>query len=58
METETKAALKGGYTAVICMANTKPVIDSVELYEEVMSRADTLPTNFSGFQYYQGFGRS
>ena len=43
METETKAALKGGYTAVICMANTKPVIDSVELYEEVMSRAEKLP---------------
>lgn len=29
--TGAKAAAKGGFTTVICMANTKPVIDNVEL---------------------------
>ncbi|MDR0937595.1 MAG: dihydroorotase [Oscillospiraceae bacterium] len=31
LETGAQAALAGGYTTVVCMANTKPVIDTPEL---------------------------
>ncbi|KIR03250.1 Dihydroorotase [Lachnospiraceae bacterium TWA4] len=40
--TGAKAAAKGGFTTVICMANTKPVIDSVDLLktnQEKMQKA-------------------
>ncbi|HEX3043804.1 MAG TPA: dihydroorotase [Bacillota bacterium] len=35
----TKAALKGGFTAVLCMANTNPVADSPVVIEYVKRRA-------------------
>ena len=37
--TETRAAAKGGVTAVCCMPNTKPTIDNADVVEYVRSRA-------------------
>lgn len=33
------AAAKGGFTSVVCMANTSPVVDSVETLKDIQSRA-------------------
>ena len=33
------AAAAGGYTTVICMANTKPVVDSPEILTDILTRA-------------------
>ncbi len=41
--TGAKAAAAGGYTTVVCMANTRPAIDSVEVYTEVQERENKLP---------------
>lgn len=38
--TATAAAAAGGFTAVVAMANTRPVIDSVEKFEEVQRKID------------------
>lgn len=38
--TGAKAAAKGGFTTVICMANTKPVIDNVELLKANQEKMD------------------
>lgn len=38
--TGAKAAAKGGFTTVICMANTKPVIDNVELLKANQKKMD------------------
>ena len=35
LTTGAAAAAAGGITTVVCMANTKPVVDSVEIYEEI-----------------------
>lgn len=35
----SRAALKGGYSTVCLMANTKPKIDNVEIYNQVMAKA-------------------
>ncbi|MCR5517131.1 MAG: dihydroorotase [Lachnospiraceae bacterium] len=40
IETGLKAAAKGGFTTVICMANTKPVVDSVETLNYIYDKAD------------------
>ena len=37
---ETRAAAKGGFTAVCCMPNTKPTIDNADVVEYVLKRAD------------------
>lgn len=37
------AAAAGGFTTVVCMANTKPVVDSVEIYQEIAKRCEKLP---------------
>lgn len=37
LETGNTAAIKGGYTHILAMANTKPVIDSKELVEQMMN---------------------
>ena len=37
------AATKGGFTAVVAMPNTKPVIDTPERLSDVMNRAKELP---------------
>lgn len=39
LHTGSLAAAKGGFTSVICMANTKPVVDSVEVLEDIQNRA-------------------
>ncbi|MBR1572859.1 MAG: dihydroorotase [Lachnospiraceae bacterium] len=41
--TGAAAAAAGGYTTVVCMANTKPSIDSVEVFNEVYAREQQLP---------------
>ncbi len=43
IETGAKAAAKGGYTTVICMANTVPAIDSVEVLSKLIEREKELP---------------
>lgn len=39
IETGAKAAVKGGYTTVVMMANTKPSVDNVDTLDYVLSRA-------------------
>ena len=43
IHTGSLAAAKGGFTSVICMANTKPVVDSVDIYKEIEDRCEQLP---------------
>ena len=38
IESGAKAAAKGGVTTVICMANTKPVVDNVETLEYIQKK--------------------
>ncbi|MFK7758839.1 MAG: dihydroorotase [Phycisphaerales bacterium] len=40
IESGTKAAVEGGFTAVCCMPNTAPALDSPEMVEYVRSRAE------------------
>lgn len=42
LETGSNAALAGGYTTVHLMGNTKPVVDNIELYYNVMERGKAL----------------
>lgn len=37
--TGANAAARGGYTTVICMANTKPVVDNVETLNYILNKA-------------------
>ncbi|MDO4170154.1 MAG: dihydroorotase [Lachnospiraceae bacterium] len=43
IQTGSLAAAAGGFTTVVCMANTKPVIDNVDTLRELLERAKTLP---------------
>ena len=43
MQTGSRAALHGGVTTVVCMANTKPVVDSTEILDDILKRAQKLP---------------
>ncbi|MEE0965687.1 MAG: dihydroorotase [Bacilli bacterium] len=43
--TGSNAAIAGGYSYVVCMANTVPVIDNVELYKDNSERMKDLPLN-------------
>lgn len=43
LETGSKAALHGGVTTVVCMANTKPVVDSTEILDDILKRAQKQP---------------
>lgn len=45
IETGSIAAARGGFTSVICMANTRPVMDSKELIEDFVKRASELKIN-------------
>jgi dihydroorotase len=36
--TGAKAAAKGGFTTVVCMANTKPVVDNIDTLEYVLDK--------------------
>ena len=39
LHTGSLAAAKGGFTSVVCMANTKPTVDSVETLTDILNRA-------------------
>ena len=41
LHTGSLAAAKGGFTSVVCMANTSPVTDSVPVLNDILSRAET-----------------
>ena len=43
--TGSASAAKGGFTTVVCMANTKPVVDSVEVLNYVQNKAELVPIN-------------
>ncbi len=43
LETGACAALCGGVTAVVCMANTRPPVDSVDTLRDILTRAQRLP---------------
>lgn len=38
LHTGSLAAAKGGFTSVICMANTRPVVDTVETLTDILTR--------------------
>ena len=42
IETGSQAAAAGGFTTVVCMANTKPVVDNVETLDELIARQSKL----------------
>ena len=42
LRTGSAAAAAGGFTTVVCMANTKPVVDSVDIYKEIEDRCEQL----------------
>jgi len=42
LESAAVAAVAGGYTTVVCMANTNPVIDTIEKARALKIRSDTL----------------
>lgn len=42
LATGSQAALRGGYSVVNLMANTKPVVDTPEVYQDIMDRAQAL----------------
>jgi dihydroorotase len=42
IQTGLKAAVKGGFTSVCCMPNTKPVIDNVQTVEYIKNKARML----------------
>ena len=43
LETGSAAAAAGGYTTVVCMANTKPIVDCPEVLDDILERAKALP---------------
>lgn len=40
LHTGSLAAAKGGFTSVICMANTKPVVDDVDILKDILNRGE------------------
>jgi dihydroorotase len=42
IETGTRAAALGGYTAVVAMPNTEPAIDSVEVVRDILATAEAV----------------
>ena len=45
IETGAAAAAAGGYTTVICMANTKPIVDNEETLSYLRERAKDMPVH-------------
>lgn len=45
IETGARAAAAGGFTTVVCMANTKPVVDNVETLEYIVDKGARTPIN-------------
>lgn len=43
IETGSLAAAAGGFTTVVCMANTKPIVDNVETLDDLIAREAKLP---------------
>ena len=43
MITGSQAAAAGGFTTVVCMANTNPVVDNVDTLKEILERAKAMP---------------
>ena len=41
LHTGALAAARGGFTSVICMANTSPTVDSVPVLKDILTRADS-----------------
>ena len=48
IETGAAAAAKGGFTTVVCMANTKPVVDNVETLAYVQEKGEKTPRRRTG----------
>jgi dihydroorotase len=42
LESASLAAVKGGYTTLVCMANTDPVLDTIAATSALKARSDTL----------------
>ena len=45
IHTGAAAAAAGGFTTVVCMANTKPPVDNVETLEYVLAEGQKTPIN-------------
>lgn len=45
IESGTAAAMAGGYTTVVCMANTKPEMDNAATLEYILAKAEKMPIN-------------
>ena len=45
IETGSKSAAKGGFTTVVCMANTNPIVDNKETLEYIKAKAKKSPIN-------------
>ncbi len=45
IQSGAKAAAKGGFTTVVCMANTKPVVDNVETLNYILEEAQKAKIN-------------
>ena len=41
LHTGALAAAKGGFTSVICMANTSPVVDNTDVLTDILSRSES-----------------
>ena len=41
LHTGSLAAAKGGFTSVVCMANTSPTVDSASVLNDILARAET-----------------
>ena len=45
LSTGAESAVKGGYTTIILMANTKPPVDSVPVLQDILERGRRLPVH-------------
>ncbi len=43
LETGSRASAAGGFTTVVCMANTKPIVDNIETLDDLIKRQARLP---------------
>lgn len=57
LESGSRAAAAGGFTSVVCMANTKPVVDQAEILQDILERAHDLPVRlYQVSAVTRGFG--
>lgn len=45
IESGAQAALAGGVTTVVCMANTNPVVDNIETLDYILEKSKNIPIN-------------